>query len=372
MKFVKFAVLALCIIFISCTTTLQQDVFQDSGLNQELADEIAVFEDRYILIDSDYLLKGVYEQNKVNKLHQDIEFQLSKPHLEPVIAAKITAIDGLLYVMEAKTKKAKDCYTSAKSIQAGDTYDLLLSTKFEKNHEENLKVCDEILSFDNDNAIILLEKGKLYYYTKQYDKSIAAIDDAFLIFDNQGRFSYRNAYREFRDSVWKLYSSGMDYSTTESLNSILTKESMVLLTMENTKLLEDITAGSKFKTNELLKKLDAAHIFSSARDSDNKNNSSSLILLSKKISRVMCARYLWNLYVFSKGNSQLLTKYSRRYDKMLNAKSPVPDIQISDEDFDAVLGTVENEIMSLPDGKNFNPTDEVSVLDFLTYLNALK
>ena len=373
-KFLKFvfASFFLGMIFVSCASTLQQDVFQTSDLNQELADQIAIFEDRFIGIDSDYLVKNKLDADKTASLHKDIAAQLTKSHLEPVISAHITAIDGILYTLEGKTKKAEECYTKAKTIQAGDTYVLLLSTKLQKNNDERLKKAEEILSFDSSNAIILLEKGKLLYYQKKYDKSIAAIDEAFLIFDNQHRLSYRTAYRNFRDSVWKLYSSGMDYSDTGDLSSILTKENMVQLTASNTALLEEFTAGTKLNTAGLLKKVNAVNMFCSALDSDNAKNSADMINSSKQITRIMCARYLWNLYIRSKGDSKLLTKYSSRYKKLANAKSPVADITFDNPDFDAVLGTVENEIMSLPDGKNFMPDEPVSVLDFLNYLNALK
>ncbi|MCR4954924.1 MAG: S-layer homology domain-containing protein [Treponema sp.] len=369
---IAFSSFFLAVFFSSCASTLQQDVFQSSDLNKELADQIAIFEDRFIAIDSTYLVKNKLDSDKTSELHKDIATQLEKSHLEPVISAHITAIDGILYTLEGKTKKAEECYTKAKSIQAGDTYVLLLSTKLQKNNDERLNKANEILSFDDDNAIILLEKGKLLYAQKKYDKAIAAIDEAFLIFDNQHRPSYRTAYREFRDSVWKLYSSGMDYSDTGDLSSILTKESMVQLTASNTALLEEITAGAKLNAAGLLKKVNSANMFCSATDTNNAKNSADLINSSKQITRKMCARYLWNLYVQSKGNPKLLTKYSTRYKKLANAKSPVADIKLDDPDFDAILGTVENEIMSLPDGKNFKPNDPVSVLDFLNYLNALK
>ena len=158
---IAFSSIFLAVIFSSCASTLQHDVFQSSDLNKELADQIAIFEDRFIAIDSTYLVKNKLDSDKTSELHKDIATQLEKSHLEPVISAHITAIDGILYTLEGKTKKAEECYTKAKSIQAGDTYVLLLSTKLQKNNDERLKKVNEILSFDSNNAIILLEKGKL-------------------------------------------------------------------------------------------------------------------------------------------------------------------------------------------------------------------
>ena len=64
------------------------------------------------------------------------------------------------------------------------------------------------------------------------------------------------------------------------------------------------------------------------------------------------------------------TKYSTAYSK-LNAESPVKDVLLSDEDFDAILGCVEFDIMELSDGINFNPHNSVSGIEFDKALQKL-
>ena len=64
----------------------------------------------------------------------------------------------------------------------------------------------------------------------------------------------------------------------------------------------------------------------------------------------------------------MLTKYSDRHSKKANAKSPIPDVDISNPDFDAVLGTVENEIIDLPDGINFQPDADVTAMEYIKWL----
>lgn len=363
---------AIVSLFTSCATTLQQDVFQTTDLNQELMEEISVYEDRFILIDSDYLLTGKIDPSTIKIFHDNIGEQLSKSHLEPIVIAHITAIDGILYLMEGKDKKALDCYNSAKATKGGDDYVLLLGTKLEKDLNKSIDKANEILSFDPNNSIILLEKGKLLYQQKQYDKAIALIDQAFIEFDNQNRQSYRAVYKEFRDKVWTLYNSGISSNNSNySLTAALTKELMVQLTAENTSLLEDLTRGTKLSSNQLIDKVEKAGLFNPAGDPENSKGLAVTITNAETINRVACARFLWNLYVMKKGNPKLATRYSSRYSKMANAKSPVADIVLENVDFDAVLGVVENEFMNLPDGKNFNPGKEVSVLEFLSYLKLL-
>ncbi|MCR4743368.1 MAG: hypothetical protein K5866_10935 [Treponema sp.] len=368
----KFVLLLITfgLLLVSCTSTIQEDVFQSTDLNEELATELSIFDDSYILIESDYLLTGSYSSEDLSYLHQDIKTHLEEKHIEPIIAAHLTAIDGLLYILQGKNKNAEDCYKSAKSLQNGDDYVLLLGTKLSSPEEALVKV-DEILSYDANNAIILLEKGILLYGQKEFDKSVAAIDQAFVQFDNESRSNYRQAYKEFRDKVWTLYISGIDNENLDKLKldqnitSPLTLETMVRLTYESTHLLEDLTTGPKLKTSDLIVKLTQAGIFDSTV---NPQDSSQEILTCQQITRKMCARYLWNLYVLQSGNPDLARKFSRRFSRMTEPKSPVFDLMIEDRDFDAVLGVVENEIMHLVDGRNFETDKVVTVLDFMTYL----
>ena len=370
MKKIILLLITLELLLISCTSTIQEDVFQTTDLNEELATELSIFDDSYILIESDYLLTGTYSTEDLSYLHEDIKRQLEEKHIEPIIAAHLTAIDGLLYVLQGKTKNAEDCYKNAKSLQNGDDYVLLLGTKL-ASPEEALNKVEEILSYDANNAIILLEKGILLYKKKEFDKSVAAIDQAFIQFDNQYRSNYRVAYKDFRDKVWTLYISGIDnenldkFKLNQDITSPLTLNTMVQLTYENSNLLEDLTTGPKLKTSDLIVKLTKAGIFDSTVNSQ---NSSQELISSQQITRKMCARYLWNLYVLNSGNPAMATRFSSRFSKMQEPKSPVFDLVVDDKDFNAVLGVVENEIMHLVDGRNFESDKVVTVLDFMTYL----
>ena len=194
-----------------------------------------------------------------------------------------------------------------------------------------------------------------------------------MISDSKNKPQFREYYSNFRSQAWQLYNSQI--SSTKSsrdinLSANLTKDSMIILTSENSSLLKDFTAGSKMSTSELTKKLTAYGAFSSALDSDNSNHSADQILKASAITRIMAARFLWNLYVEKKSKPELKNRYSTRYNKL--GKSPITDVEVSDPDFDAVMGSVENEIMELPDGKSFYPQNLLSNLDFITILKNIE
>ena len=363
--------------FTGCTSTLQEDIFDSTEASALMLGAISEYEEKFIVYDAEYTMKGKIESSGISELHTNIENKLSQTH-EPALLAHLQAMDGLLYYMENKTKRAQDFYKEAKSNQSDDIYVLLLGIRLEKTTETSLAKMEEILSYDGKNGTIMLEKGKLLYKKNQYDKAVAALDNAFLIFDGEKKPKYREVYKPFRDNVWKLYSAGIDDSVLNgSLKSAdlakpLTKDVMLKITMENTKLLEDFTGGGKITNAELTKKLTSYGVFSAAIDKNNSQNTAFAITNSNAISRIMAARYIWNLYVKAKGKPEMLTRYSSRYAKMTNPKSPIKDVDIKNPDFDAVLGVVETELMELPDGKSFHPDNILTGVDFLAIIKKVE
>jgi len=79
------------------------------------------------------------------------------------------------------------------------------------------------------------------------------------------------------------------------------------------------------------------------------------------------AWYIWHLLAENRADRTILTRYSSRYGE----RSPIPDILRSSVFFDAVLGCIEREFMSLPDGKNFNGQANVGGAEFLIILKKL-
>ena len=358
--------------FISCTSTLQEDIFDSSESSSQILNELADYEESFIKYDADFFTGSKPSSSELSDFHTSIELKLSQSR-EPGLLSQLNALDGLVYLMENKTKKAQESYNEAKKQQQNNTYIQLLASRLQKNTEESLNYLEQAIKIDSENESLILEKGKLLYNLSEYDKAIASIDQALMISDSKNKPQFREYYSNFRSQAGQLYNSQI--SSTKSsrdlnLSANLTKDSMLILTSENSSLLKDFTAGSKMSTSELTKKLTAYGAFSSALDSDNSNHSADQILKASAITRIMAARFLWNLYVEKKSKPELKNRYSTRYNKL--GKSPITDVEVSDPDFDAVMGSVENEIMELPDGKSFYPQNLLSNLDFITILKNIE
>ena len=356
---------------LACTSTLQEDIFDSTETSSQVLSAVTDYEASFIKYDSENISGISTSSAELLQFHSSIETQLSLSR-EPAVLSQLQSLNGLVYLLENKSKKAQECYNEAKKQQQNNTYILLLNSRLQKSPEESLKLLEQSIKIDSENQTLILEKGKLLYKLGEYDKAIAAIDEALMISDSSNNPQYREYYSNFRTQVWQLYNSQISSAKSSkdiNLTANLTKDSMLLLTSENSSLLKDFTAGTKMSTSELTKKLTAYGAFSSALDANNLNHSADQILKSSAITRIMAARFLWNLYVEKKSKPELKTRYSTRYQKI--GKSPIEDVDISNEDFDAVMGTVESEIMELPDGKAFFPQNVMSNLDFVTILKNM-
>ncbi len=352
---------------VSCAS-LQEDVLITSETETHVASETEDFEKSFREFDSALLSGKEVSSREMDKYCSGIEKKISS-HAEPALTARLQALEGLVQVLGNKNKKAAELYSSAKALQSGDECVLLLNVRLQENIETSLSVINEYLSFDSENPLFVLEKGILLYKKGDYSGAVAGFDDAFLLFDRQSKPLYREKYTPIRDAAWKFYSMGVETSENISFSEKnLTCEKMVGLTRESTKLLESFTLDSNVSNKELVKKLEKAGYFSAAVDAKGESFSSQEITGAKELTRILCARFLWNLYVKEKGNPKLLTAYSTRYAKLKNPVSPVEDLPLQSPDFDACLGVVEKEIMNLTDGKLFEGEKVVSELEFIEFV----
>lgn len=368
--------LVLCL---SSCASLQQDVYTYTVENSYIFSSIETYENRFIKLDAKSQLEGEVPLAEVGGLLADIAAYKSSTNLtEPLLIARLRAFEGLLYKLAGRAREAESAYNEARGLQKGDRYVQLLGCRLAKNTEESLSQVEAILKYDSKNSVLELEKGILLYQLKKYDKAVSALDNAFMLFDEEGLSEYRTVYNPLRNYIWDLnsvYGSDDEASANHNLTDLqgpLTLDSLVELTIENTSLLDNYTAynqkkSQKQKKQGLISNLEKAGYFSAASDQQNEAGTSAYITGASELTRKMCARFIWNAWVRHSGNLKLLSRYSEKYKKSGRSSSPVADVPVEDDDFDAVLGVVENEFMELPDGKKFNPDAPVTKLQFINW-----
>jgi hypothetical protein len=122
---------------------------------------------------------------------------------------------------------------------------------------------------------------------------------------------------------------------------------LAVIAQEGTDLLDYITGAKSWAPGPLFARLAGAGFFGPdpAKSSD-------------PATRARTAFFLWSLVAAREGDKSILGAYSRRY--AAGTLGPVPDAPPGSWFFDAALGCVEREILSLPDGIHFRPEGAIS------------
>lgn len=355
--------------FFSCAS-IQKDVVMSTETfvqNQDVLD----IEQRFTSLDAINIGTGEVADNpalfmQADDLIKSIETTIKASGVNPELIARLYALDGLTCLLQNKKQKAKLMYQTSLSTYKGDSYTVILGARLGLISSLEDK---NVISGSNQTGLLKLEEGITYYINGEYSKSVAQLDSAFLSLPD----FYKESYSLIRQKAWNLRGNA-DSTENAAILSILGKSQvtvgeMILVTQETTSYLNVVTGGNKYTENDLFTKLKNAGYFdpASSMNADKKNN----VKKNQIVNRAFCARFLWNIYCEKKSIQSEKTKYSETF-RVKKGFSPIPDVEIIDDDFDAILGTVENEIMSLPDGVNFMPTQAISASEFNSSLQKIK
>jgi len=206
-------------------------------------------------------------------------------------------------------------------------------------------------------------KALSFYSDCNYAFALANFDQSFLSLEP----FYRQNYGQLREKSWNLRSFSKDKSQLLSQPQITVLQ-MIQITNENPDLLFNYTVGKNLSEKELYNKIAASGLLNPAsKELDGEN----ALTREMSVTKIVAARFLWNLYNQRKNTPQNLKKYSSHFTGK-KRRSPVLDVKTDSPDFDAVLGCVENEIMNLEDGVEFGSDREISALEFDESVKKIK
>ena len=353
----KFVFLFLAVLLASCAT-MQEDVYVE---NLSENSELSVFEMRFIEIDSAYFDSDEkLDDKRLSKnaeiLLSDMEKLAENPALKKAFLARLYALCGTLAFDMDKKSLAKKYYEASVEAFKGDARALILARRLgiEKNFFEKTKQF-------SDKSLLVLESALFYYSNCNYAKAVASFDEAFLSLES----FYRQYYGSLRDKSWNLRSVS-DKKELVSLEKLSVLQ-MILLANKNPDLLYTYTAGKELSEKDLYKKIAGSGLLNPASKPLDAENA---VTKETTVSRLIAARFLWNLYNQRKNTPQNVTKYSQAYKN--KKRSPILDVKLDSPDFDAALGCVENEIMNLEDGIEFGAGNEVSGVEFEESVGKIK
>ena len=291
---------------------------------------------------------------------------------DPAFEAILAAWSGRLFLMEGGFSDAQREYNRSISLSPRSLPAQVLSFRLERDPARRLSMIDQSLETDRSSGELLVERGRVLFDLHRFFESVAAFDAAFVLLPEKP--FYEESYRIFRDRAWELRYLGQ--GTDERIVEIagqgeMTWRDLIHITQSETDLLRFITAGREWPLETLFGQLVDRAFIPHTQDITMIEWPLSRPSSSELVRRSGAAWFLWHINAENRANRGLLTRYSSRFANIPNPRSPVPDLDIQSPFIDSILGCVESEFMSLPDGRNFMPDEMVSGSDFLLMVRRL-
>jgi tetratricopeptide (TPR) repeat protein len=360
MKPKLFPIFAAALIALSACQSIQKDIVLSSAGEKTLG-ELAEIEELIIRMDG-----GGAGREGIATARQKISAMqgtVADNNFEAVLAAW----SGRLYLMEGKNSDAQREQRKSQSLSPRNLPLQILNFRMERNLAQRLSLIEASLADEGPLGELLIERGRVLFDLNRFSEAVAAFDTAFVTLAEK-RF-YEEAYAAFRDKAWELRE--LDYSAGNRTAEIarqgeITWKDLIEITKSETELLRFITAGRDWPSETIYAQLLERSFIPIIQDAAKTEWPYTKPSSSEIVQRSGAAWFLWHLYAENRANRGLLTRYSSRYANTPNARSPIGDLEIRSPFFDSVLGCVESEFMSLPDGRNFMPNERIKAPEFLS------
>lgn len=362
-------VLTAAVLFLISCSSLQKDMVMSTD-SQVMTEDVLAIEEKVAALDAHVLLNEA--SGRIALLSQEIDGEIIMAidgcGMNKAVLARLYALAGRNALFAGNKVLARDNYNKSLSSCKGDSQTIILGRRLGLIKD---LTDEDLISGSNENALIILEQGIELYVNGNYSKAVARMDSAFLTLPP----FYQKCYRQVRENAWNLREVDSEGSN-KKLFAILNQQNftlsdMLVITQENSSLLNEFNGGSPLSENELYSRLQKAGMFNPVSQTADNGKKIKPLAKTQIMTRVLCARILWNIYCFRKNLDSQLTKYSKIY-RERNLPSPIPDVDVSSEDFDAVIGSVEKEIIPLRDGKNFRPDENPSSAEYNSWIKKVK
>ena len=294
-----------------------------------------------------------YSSEQVKRIQADIEALLREPSTDSSYLARLYAFSADVYLLQRQPNEARKRLTSAKQQNEYDEYVQLVLARLIPDQEKRRAYLEERLAQNPTYYRLKAELGGLYFAVQNYRNALAAFDASLSFLPTE----YQRLYSERREQSLQLYTID-GVSIRKSSEKILQTPQLSLvematLTQDSTNALDFITGTAEWKPPLLAEYLQKGGWYNPERD-----------VLKDLASKKDAALFLWHLIV---GNDETrLKRYTRYYTS--KRRLPIPDVMMDGVYFDAIVGTVEEDVVPLTDGKNFEPDKPVSGMEFYRWL----
>jgi tetratricopeptide (TPR) repeat protein len=344
-----------------------------SSPREQMEHDLAELEQAVVALDRN--APGPVRQAEISAARKMADDMEKKAAADNDYAGRLAAWSGRLAIHEGRYSEAQRLYRQSRSLSPGNLPLIILGIRLEGDPGKRLEVIDQELALAGHEGgaagygELLVERGRALAELRRFAEASGAFDTAF----SAGLDTvYAETYRETRDRAWELRNIEERGGTLAILEQGgLTWKDCITLAKTETQLLRFLTAGREVSDGELFTRLLDRSFIPYTQDISLNEWPAVKPKNNDPVFRSGAAWFLWRLYAEARGDRGLLTRYSARFAAGSSPRSPIADLPPLSPFFDSVLGCVETEFLSLPDGRNFRPSEPVRGAEFLTVLKKI-
>jgi tetratricopeptide (TPR) repeat protein len=357
--------LVFCGALISCGT-LQRDI-HISSFDDSAKIDLAEIEETIVALES------APQRNIIADIRTKIANLSDIPDAE--FQAQLAAWSGRLFLLEGRPSEAQRELRKSQTLSPENWPSVILASRLEQNVVRRQALLEEALmqlELPEGRGELQLELGRVLMEQNRFQEAVAAFDLAFTLLEDKP--FYRENYLATRDRAWQLRNINED-TGSRTLEIVrqdgLSWRDLIEITRTETDFFRFLTAGRDWSADEIFRRLLERFFIPVTQDITLMEWPSTQPRPDEIVLRSGTAWFLWHLYAENRAMRSLLSRYSTRYANMPNARSPVADLPLNSPFFDSILGCVESEFMSLPDGRNFVPNEKMQGSTYLVMLRKL-
>ena len=364
---------AVFVISVSCAT-IQKEISIDIQKSQ-LELNLEKLESRIIPLEAIGGVEARKQSGELRAIRSLVDTMEKESAADTDYSGKLSAWSGRLAILEGRYSEAQRLYRQSRSASPGNLPSIVLAIRLEGDPGKRLELTEQELAHTGFNTKaagygeLQIEKASSLMDLFRFAEAAGAFDAAF----TSGLAAvYREHYQSARDRAWELRDSG---GSSGIINIIdrggLTWKDAVSLAKNETRLLRFITAGRDMSDAELLMRLSERSFIPPVQDITLNDWPVAALAPNDPVLRGGGAWFIWRLYAEARADRGLLSRYSTRYATGSRPRSPIADLPVFSPFFDSILGCVETELMSLPDGRNFIPNEPIRAAEFLSILKRI-
>jgi tetratricopeptide (TPR) repeat protein len=334
----------------SCRTVPQDQVGRSAGAEQVAA--LDTFDMRLLE------LRLAPDASALAALRADLDRAAAEPGLNRRLRARVEALKAEAALRGRDLSAARKSADSAAALTDAEQGVWIVRAALEAAPAARLSLMDKGIARVDDKSRLLCERGEELLKAGRYAQAAQDLDEGLRGLDPR----FNALYGTDRDRAFSLVQAARDAGTSAAadqpawLDLPLTLRGMIDRAVFETRFLAALSPDPKPSVDSLLPAVkDAGLLLDPAA-------SPGAPALRKNV-----AFFLWGVISRTEHDPKLLTRYRLKY-----TVSPVPDLDVNEQWFDAALGVVEREVMDLPDGVHFNPDAPVTGLEYLGILGKLK